>query len=432
MSGLHGKGRHFLFLQGPHGPFFRQLARALEKAGAQCSAVGFNAGDEAFWRPRAGYVRCDAPPESWPDTLSAIIAERGITDLVLYGDTRPIHAEATRIARERSLRLHVFEEGYLRPHWISYERGGSNANSPLMRLSIGQMRAALPDAAPPMERPPGHWGDLRAHVFYGALYHGLLMAGARRYRHYRSHRAIPVRREALLHFRRLALMPAIWLERAMRTRRILRGSFPFSLVLLQLAHDASFRDHSPYESQEAFISDVIAAFAEGAPAHHHLVFKTHPLEDGREPVGPIIRRHARMHGLNGRVHLVRGARLAPLLDAAASAVTVNSTAGQQALWRGLPLLAMGRAIYSHPGLASDQPPRAFFANPRAPDPEAYATFRRYLLESTQIHGSFYSARGRRAVLRRLPDLMLGTKAAPGLQDAPPESAAVLQHLRLVG
>ena len=436
MSRAPGAGRHFLFLQGPHGPFFRQLARALERTGARCSAVAFNAGDEAFWRPLPGLIRFDGPVQEWPAALEEIIAGRGITDLALYGDTRPIHAAGVRIARRRGLALHVFEEGYLRPNWISYERGGSNANSPLMRLSLEKMRAALPAGAPPMERPPGHWGDLRAHVFYGALYHALLMAGAGRYRHYRSHRDIPVRREALLQIRRLALMPALWLERALSTRRILQGGFPFSLVLLQLAHDASFRDHSPYESQEAFIGDVIEAFAEGAPAHHHLVFKTHPLEDGREPLGRLIRRISRARGLSGRVHLVRGARLAPLLDAATSAVTVNSTAGQQALWRGLPLLAMGRAIYSHPGLASEQSPRAFFADPAPPDAESYAIFRRFLLATSQITGSFYSARGRQMLLRRLPDLMLRPQAAalgagegadPGRQ-----SAAGMQHLRLVG
>ena len=36
--------RHFLFLQGPHGPFFRQLGRMLIAAGAKVWRVGFNAG----------------------------------------------------------------------------------------------------------------------------------------------------------------------------------------------------------------------------------------------------------------------------------------------------------------------------------------------------------------------------------------------------
>lgn len=41
--------RVFLFLQGPHGPFFHALAKMLRVAGARVWRVGFNAGDRAFW-----------------------------------------------------------------------------------------------------------------------------------------------------------------------------------------------------------------------------------------------------------------------------------------------------------------------------------------------------------------------------------------------
>ena len=39
-----------------------------------------------------------------------------------------------------------------------------------------------------------------------------------------------------------------------------------------------------------FLTLVIEGFAQGAPAHHHLVFKAHPLEDGRAPIAREIRR----------------------------------------------------------------------------------------------------------------------------------------------
>ncbi len=41
--------RRFLMLQGPHGPFFRQLGAMLDAAGAEVWRVGFNRGDEIFW-----------------------------------------------------------------------------------------------------------------------------------------------------------------------------------------------------------------------------------------------------------------------------------------------------------------------------------------------------------------------------------------------
>ena len=47
--------RRFLFLQGPHGPWFRQLAAMLRQAGAGVWRVGFNLGDRMFW-PGPGYI----------------------------------------------------------------------------------------------------------------------------------------------------------------------------------------------------------------------------------------------------------------------------------------------------------------------------------------------------------------------------------------
>ncbi|MDA1287214.1 MAG: hypothetical protein O3A08_12500, partial [Proteobacteria bacterium] len=52
MGRASGKDKVFLFLQGPHGPFFAQLAKVLEKAGAKTIKVGFNQGDCAFQRRR--------------------------------------------------------------------------------------------------------------------------------------------------------------------------------------------------------------------------------------------------------------------------------------------------------------------------------------------------------------------------------------------
>jgi capsular polysaccharide export protein len=95
-----------------------------------------------------------------------------------------------------------------------------------------------------------------------------------------------------------------------------------------------------------------------------------------------------------------------LLNGARSAVTVNSTAGQQALWRGLPLRSFGRAIYDKAGLVSGLPLARFFADPERPDPRAYRDFRQFLLETSQVPGGFYAARSRRRLLRQVVDMML--------------------------
>ncbi|MFM7446051.1 MAG: capsule biosynthesis protein [Tabrizicola sp.] len=397
--------RHFLFLQGPHGPWFHLLGQQLRAAGVQVWRVGFNLGDRVFW-PGPGFIAFQDPQDEWPRVCADLIDRHAITDLVLYGDTRGIHAQAIRIAKARGITVHVFEEGYLRPYWVTYERGGSNGHSRLMDLSVPDMQGALAKVDLDLPEVPATWGDMRQHMFWGALYHGFVAAGFRAYANFRPHRALTVWQEFRLYLRRFLLMPLHRLERRLATRAIRRGGFPYHLAILQLEHDASFRDHSPFASMTEFLAVVMEGFAKGAPRHHHLVFKAHPLEDGRVPLLPEIRRLAARHGVADRVHFVRGGKLAQLLNDARSAVTVNSTAGQQALWRGLPLRTFGAAVYAKPEFVSTQPLETFFAAPERPDTRAYRDYRHYLLETSQLVGGFYSSRGRRRLLRQVVDLML--------------------------
>lgn len=398
--------RVFLFLQGPHGPFFARLARDLKRAGCTVWRVGFNAGDDVFWQDRAHYLPFRNCPSVWGKTLEAHLSDLSVTDIVVYGDTRPLHAEALKIARARGLRVHVFEEGYMRPFWITYERDGANGHSKLMEMSIDAMRVALAKSDVEAPLPPGHWGDTRQHVFYGAAYHFLVLFFNRGYPFFRPHRALSVGAELRLYLKRLLLMPLLALDRWIATLRIRQGGFPYHLVLLQLEHDAAFQAHSPFASMTEFLDLTVAAFAKGAPGHHHLVIKAHPLEDGRVPVRRTLRDLTRQHGVLDRVHFVRGGKLARLLDFARSAVTVNSTAGQQALWRGIPLKAFGSAVYGKPELTSDQSLTAFFKAARRPDGAAYQVFRRYLLETSQVPGGFYSRSGRQRLMRVIVDMML--------------------------
>ena len=378
----------------------------LSKAGAEVWRVGFNAGDRAFWFHPRSYIPFRGSAEQWPDTFSKLIEEKGVTDIVLYGDTRPIHAQAVAEAKARGICVHVFEEGYMRPFWVTYERGGTNGNSRLMDMSIAQMQEALAQSDMDAPLPPARWGDMRQHIFYGALYHWFVMFRNGHYRNFRPHRSMTVTKEFQLYLRRLLLMPLQAIDRRVATLRIKYGGFPYHLALLQLEHDSSFQMHSPFDTMPDFLEVVIEGFAAGAPRHHHLVFKAHPLEDGRVPVRRSIRQLARKHGVLDRVHYVRGGKLAQLMNDARTAVTVNSTAGQQVLWRGIPLKVFGKAVYNQPEFVSDQPLPQFFKGATRPDHKAYKDYRRYLLETSQLPGGFYSARARRQLLRQVVDMML--------------------------
>ena len=426
---ISGQDRRFLLLQGPHGPFFLRLSTLLRAAGAQVWRVGFNQGDRAFWRDPVSYIAFKGNQTDWPDALAAMLETHRITDIVLYGDTRPIHAEAITAARARGITVHVFEEGYMRPYWVTYERGGSNGNSRLMDLGVPEMQRALASLDMDLPDAPARWGDMRQHMFWGAIYHWFVMLGFWNYRNFRPHRALSVRQEFWLYVKRLALLPMHRWERIAATFRIKHGGFPYHLVLLQLEHDSSFQMHSPFKSMTDFLKVVMEGFAKGAAPHHHIVFKAHPLEDGRVPVAREIRRLAAEHGVSARVHFVRGGKLAGLLNHARSAVTVNSTAAQQVLWRGLPLKTFGAAVYAKPEFVSTQPLHEFFIQPNRPDSRAYRDYRHYLLETSQVPGGFYSARGRRELLRQVVDMML--QAEDPYDALTSGKAAPRQQLRLV-
>jgi len=401
-----GKGRIFAFMQGPHGPFFWDLARALQQTGAETFKIGFNRGDQAFWRDADTYHAYLGRPESWAGEVRNIFEARQVTDIVVYGDMRHVNAQAIAAARELGITVHCLEEGYLRPYWVTYERGGVNGNSRLVDMSVAQMRAELGPQDVELPDAPARWGDMWHHAFYGALYHWHILFRNHVYRYYRTHRDISVFHEFRLHFRQLLAMPLHAARRLIETRRIRRGGYVYHLALLQLGHDSSIRHHSPIRSMPEFIQIVIESFAKGAPRHHHLVIKTHPLEDGRYPLEKIANQAALKTGVVGRIHFVPGGKLAGLMDFARSVVTINSTAGQQALWRGLPVKAFGVSVYGKPEFVSDQSLAAFFADPQKPDTHAYRDYRRYLLETSQVMGGFYSSKSRYRLIRNVVDRVL--------------------------
>ena len=401
------EGRVFLFLQGPHGPFFRCLARSLAQRGAQVHRVAFNAADEAEWRDAGPLHRYNDDAGRFQGWLIQRIQAHAITDIVLYGDTRPMHRTAIEIARQRGIETHCLEEGYLRPSWITYERRGANGNSRAMSISLPRMARALGTPTEPGTEAPAGWGDYRQHLWFSAVYHAQCLIPTRRYGRCYRHRGKSLGRECAWYAWRALMTPAIWFWRSLRQWALLRSDKAFHLVLLQLSFDASMQDHSDFGSTSEFVDRVVAAFAEGAARDEYLVLKAHPFEDGRERLGKVIRSLAAQHDVGRRVIFVDGGKkLAQLLDRSRTAVTVNSTAAQQALWRGLPVAALGRAIYRKPGLASEQDLVSFFRHPARPDLRTYWLFRQFLMETSQISGSFYAMPGIERALSALPSAML--------------------------
>ncbi len=225
--------RKFLFLQGPHGPFFYELSRILRASGALVEKIGFNKGDEFFWREPATFTAFLNPSEQWIEFIAAKLDD-DITDIVIYGDARFFHSSAIKLAKSKGITVHCFEEGYLRPYWVTYERGGVNGNSRMMDMPIVEMRAALTKIDEEQPEAPARWGELRNHVLYGAWYHWHVLFRNRGYPNYKTHRAASIRQEFTSHAKRLFMMPWRSFKRAYDTKRYWKSAPNWVKVRLKI------------------------------------------------------------------------------------------------------------------------------------------------------------------------------------------------------
>ncbi|MDX2479667.1 MAG: hypothetical protein QNK24_04945, partial [Desulfuromusa sp.] len=120
--------KSYLFLQGPHGPFFKELGGRLRDSGARVLRVNFNGGDWIDWNS-ADAISYTGSQYDWPAYVSDLLQRHRITDLVVFGDCRSLHSIAIEQSRAFGIKVYAFEEGYIRPDWITLEEGGVNGYS---------------------------------------------------------------------------------------------------------------------------------------------------------------------------------------------------------------------------------------------------------------------------------------------------------------
>jgi capsular polysaccharide export protein len=393
--------RSFLVLQTIATPFFSRLGTALMEHGHQVSKVAFCGGDLAFWQATRS-LAYRGTAEQWPEALARLMDERGVTDLILFGDQRPLHKAALPVAEARGVRIHVFEEAYLRPGWIGLERGGTNGASRLPR-DPAEIRARA------ARLPPVEFRDVPAsfllRAFWDVTYSAWSGWMARSFPGYRTHRLwSPWREYAGWALR--GLKRPLRRRASIRLTRALRAGPPYWLLPLQLEGDYQLRAHSPYRSMKEAIAEVIASFARHAPSDERLAVKGHPLDNGVIGWGRVVAAEAARHGIAERVFWLPEAVYGRLLEAAQGVVTVNSTAGLHAVGAGKPVKTLGNAVYDVPGLTFQGPLDAFWREAGPPDLTLFAAFRRVLAHEALVRGGyFHPAAIEEAVRNAIPRLL---------------------------
>jgi capsular polysaccharide export protein len=379
-----------LFLQGLACWFFDRLGRTLAARGHSVHRINFNGGDRVFWRQR-GATDFRAPPGEWPGFFERFVAANEIGQVVLFGDCRPPHRDAIDIARRLGLRVHVVEEGYLRPGWITFEEGGVNGYSSLPRDP--RWYRAQAQWLPPWRDPPPAPGSFRRRAFADVLYNLSSIAMMRRFPHYTTHRPYPPLVEYAGWLHRLALMRAAERRAQTAIADLTRSSEPIFLFPLQLDCDYQMRVHSPYHAVLLAIEHVLTSFARHAPSPSRLVVKLHPLDSGLHDWTVITRHVAVALKVAERLVILDGGDLDTVLSRCCAVVTVNSTLGSLALARGVPVIALGDAIYDMPGLTFQGGLDEFWSGAAPPEAALYDAFRRVLAARVLIPGSFFGNAG---------------------------------------
>ena len=385
--------RHFLFLRGPFGSFFAAVADELGRSGFRVSKIVFDGGDLSDWGYFRDHVAYRDREEAWPIWIDRHLGDNRITDLVVFNDCLEVHMAAIAAAKRRGLRVHVFEEGYFRPRWITLESDGVNAYSPCPRdpsfyRDHGQPTSKVSIGDADVGRST-KWLILRAIAHYVNKVF-LSFAFPRR----RNPFALPVFDQIVGSVARYAKNQFTRKTVMQKAAELVASSDPYFIALLQRAGDSQLWQHSSY-TNESFVAEVISSFSRHAPPNAQLVFKLHPLDPGLVNYERVVTELSAEHEVSDRVLFLDGGNLNALAHGARGAVTINSTAGLATIGFGCPTKVLGRAVYDIEGLTDPKPLNEFWNDSQPPDADLFLRFRHVMMERTQINGAFYTPPGLR-------------------------------------
>jgi capsular polysaccharide export protein len=397
------------------------LGQRLAGAGHGVRRINFNGGDKLYWRgPEATDYR--GTLKGWPVFLDRYLDRAPATDIVLFGDCRPLHAAAIQVARARGMQIHVFEEGYIRPDYVTVEAEGVNGHSTLPRNPEEYLRAARALAAAAgasadrlLLRPARARGsDLQSRQ----LPADALVPG------YRTHRPWHILVEYIGWAARLLRKPSGMRQIERDDRSAERRRAALLRLPLQLDCDYQIRVHSGFGASSRRSSMCwppsrrmrrpMRAGGEGPPARQRL-----------DRLGEAHAAVAAKLGISDRVLFAAWADIDPIVRAARGVVTVNSTTGTLALRYGVPTIVLGDAVYNIPRITHQTGLAAFWSKPQAPEAEVFDAFRRVLVDRCLIHGGYFSDEGLEMLIEgaaaRIEASMPG---APAVRVTAPAAATV--------
>jgi capsular polysaccharide export protein len=381
------RNKKVVFLQGPVGPFFKRLLEDFKSVNAETSKINFNGGDW-FYCPNNS-VNFRGSIEDWSEFFSDFIKKNNIDTVILFGDCREYHRIAHAIAHQNHIEIGVFEEGYIRPDYITFERFGVNGFSLLPR------NRAFYDAIEEKEIQTPHVNFVGNTFWYAAwhafVYYCVSVFLSPFFRNYKHHR--PLNLSESIYWIKAVYRKWFYkfCERGLNDNLVNENSKNYFLIPLQIATDAQIREHSDFRSVEIFIKRIISSFAAHAPKKNLLIIKHHPLDRGYHDYSELISHLTGKYNISDRVKYIHDQHLPTLLEHAKGVVLINSTVGLSAIHHNAPLKTCGTAIYDIEGLTYQGKLESFWndADTYCIDRELYRRFKGYVINYKQINGNFY-------------------------------------------
>ncbi|EAJ2533607.1 capsule biosynthesis protein [Campylobacter coli] len=375
-------GKTVLLLQGPVGTFFHRLAIKMKKNKAKVLKLNFNGGDFLFY-PSGKRCKCDE--KDLENFYESFFKEKKIDAIVMYNDCRLIHAKAIKVAKGLGIGIWIFEEGYLRPYCITFEKDGVNANSSLPRDKNFYLSCNILTKESIKEIP----GGFKFMAFSAFLYWFFSFLLAPFFNNKLHHRTLyPF--EFLFWFRSLYRKYLYKFTEKKLNQKIYSLEKKYFLAVLQVYNDTQIKHHYK-KSIEEFIEELILSFANHARAKSYLVFKHHPMDRGYRNYSKLINELSQKYHVEGRIFYVHDTYLPTLLKKALGCITINSTVGLSAILEGCPTKVCGNAFYNFEGLAYPKKLQFFWREAHAykPNPSLVINFKNYLLNTNQFNGNFY-------------------------------------------
>lgn len=389
------ESKNILLLQGPIGPFFTHFQNYLvDQKNKTVFKLNFNGGDEYYSPVSDTTFNYSGSINEFVNYLDTFVIEHQIDAIVCFGDGRIYHKQAKEYCKQHeNMTFWAFEEGYLRPHYITFEKWGVNYNSTLCRDKDRYDKELYCDVVR-NNQPEKELVPVAASFFTRAKiavkYYFEMRWKQKYFPQYIHHR------EA-----RLRIYAGAWLKAGFSkcfykykdretVNQIRNKTFgEFFVFPLQVHNDNQIVRHGKGLSMSAYIRKVIYSFALYAPKNCKLVIKHHPMDRGFSNYHSLISKLSARRGVENRVVYLHEIPMPDLLRNAKGMVVINSTSGISALIHGMPIKVIGNAHYDIQGLSSSLSLKDFWANCTAPRKKCVKNYLSLLQNKTQLNGTFY-------------------------------------------